>query len=88
MKKVLVALLVLSFLAGCGAGNRKGLLAAGYSAQYVDGYIDGYAAGCSLVGHPLYQFTRDVSRYEQDRQYMSGWNTGFSIARTDSIAVR
>jgi hypothetical protein len=50
--------------------------------------MDGYAAGCSLVGHPLYQFTRDVSRYAQDRQYMSGWNTGFSIARTDSIAVR
>jgi hypothetical protein len=88
MKKVLVALVVLSFLAGCSMGNRKGLLAAGYSVQYVDGYMDGYSAGCYLVGHPLYRFSRDLWRYEQDRQYAKGWNDGLSIARSDYTAVR
>ena len=87
MKKVLVALLVVSFLAGCSAGDRKGLLAAGYSVQYVDGYMDGYSAGCHMAGHPFYQFTRNIPRYEQDRQYMKGWNDGFTIARCDYAAV-
>ena len=87
MKKVLVALLVLSFLAGCNSVDRKGLLAAGYSNQYVDGYVDGYSAGCHMAGHPLYQFTRDLSRYERDRQYSKGWNDGFTIARCDYAAV-
>jgi hypothetical protein len=87
MKKVVVALLVLSFLAGCSTGDRQGLLSAGYSTQYVDGYMDGYSAGCHMVGHPFYRFTRDVSRYEQDRQYMKGWNDGYTIARCDYAAV-
>ena len=87
MKKVVVALLVLSFLAGCGVGNRQGLLAAGYSTQYVDGYVDGYSAGCHMAGHPFYRFTRNVSRYEQDSQYMKGWNDGYTIARCDYAAV-
>jgi hypothetical protein len=87
MKKALVALLILSSVAGCGTGNRQGLLAAGYSAQYVDGYMDGYSAGCHAVGHPLYKFTRDLSRYEEDSQYMKGWNDGFTIARCDYAAA-
>ncbi len=87
MKKVLVALFVVSFLAGCSTGDRQGLLAAGYSTQYVDGYMDGYSAGCHIVGHPFYRFTRDVARYEQDRQYMKGWNDGYTIARCDYAAV-
>ena len=87
MKKVLVALFVLSLLAGCHAGDRQGLLAAGYPTQYVDGYMDGYSAGCHIVGHPFYRFTRDLSRYEQDRQYMRGWNDGYTIARCDYAAV-
>jgi hypothetical protein len=88
MKKVCVALLVLSFVAGCSVGNREGLLAAGYSAQYVDGYMDGYSAGCHLIGNPFQQFTRDLSRYEQERQYTKGWNDGFTIARGDYTAMR
>ncbi len=87
MKKVIVALLVLSFVAGCATGNRHGLLAAGYSNQYVDGYMDGYSAGCRVAGNPFYRFTRDLSRYEQDRQYMKGWNDGYTIARCDYAAV-
>jgi hypothetical protein len=87
MKKVMVAVLILSFLAGCSAGNRQGLLNAGYSTQYVDGYMDGYSAGCHMVGLPLYRFTRDVARYEEDRQYMKGWNAGFTLARCDYAAV-
>ena len=87
MKKVLVALLVLSFVAGCCPADRQGLLQAGYSSQYVDGYVDGYSAGCHTAGHPLYSFTRDLSRYEEDRQYMKGWNDGFTIARCDYAAL-
>lgn len=87
MRKVLVALLVVAFATGCASMDRKGLLAAGYSPQYVDGYVDGYSAGCHTIGHPLCQFTRDVSRYETDRQYKKGWEDGFSIARTDYAAV-
>lgn len=87
MKKVIVAGMLLAFLAGCSAGDRRGLLEAGYSTQYVDGYMDGYSAGCHMAGHPLYQFTRDISRYEQDRQYMKGWNDGFTIARCDYAAL-
>jgi hypothetical protein len=87
MKKALLIVLALLFLAGCGAGDRQRLLTAGYPAPYVDGYMDGYSAGCHMVGHPLYQFTRDIPRYEQDRQYMKGWNDGFTIARCDYAAV-
>ncbi len=87
MKKAVVALLVLSFIAGCGSIDRNGLLAAGYSNEYADGYADGYSAGCHSAGHPLYQFTRNVNRYEQDRQYKKGWNDGFTIARCDYAAV-
>jgi hypothetical protein len=87
MRKVLVALLVVAFAAGCASTDRKGLLAAGYSPQYVDGYVDGYSAGCHTVGHPFCQFTRDVSRYAQDRQYKKGWEDGFYIARTDYAAM-
>jgi hypothetical protein len=49
--------------------------------------MDGYSAGCHIVGHPLYRFTRDLSRYEEDRQYMRGWNDGYTIARCDYAAV-
>jgi hypothetical protein len=87
MKKVLLVLLALSFLAGCGAGDRQRLISAGYSVPYVDGYMDGYSAGCHMVGVPLCSFTRDIPRYEQDRQYMRGWNDGFTIARCDYAAV-
>ncbi len=87
MKKTVVVLLVLSFVAGCTSMDRKGLLAAGYSNEYADGYVDGYSAGCRAAGHPLCRFTRDVTRYEQDRQYKKGWNDGFTIARTDYAAV-
>ena len=87
MKKVLVALLVASFVAGCASADRQGLIAAGYTPQYADGYVDGYSAGCHSIGHPFCQFVRDVSRYERDRQYKVGWEDGFSIARTDYAAV-
>ncbi len=87
MKKVVVALLVLCFVVGCSSIDRKGLLAAGYSNEYADGYLDGYSAGCNMVGHPLYRFTRDVERYDEDRQYKKGWNDGFTIARCDYAAV-
>ena len=87
MKKVLVALLVASFVAGCASADRKGLIAAGYSPQYADGYVDGYSAGCHSVGHPFCQFVRDTTRFEQDRQYKRGWEDGFSIGRTDYAAV-
>ena len=87
MKIAVVALLGFCFLAGCSSMDRNGLLAAGYSQQYVDGYVDGYGAGCHMVGHPLYDFTRDLSRYEQEHQYQRGWNDGFTIARCDYAAV-
>jgi hypothetical protein len=87
MKKVIVAGMLLAFLAGCSAGDRRGLLEAGYSTQYVDGYMDGYSAGCHMAGHPFYRFTRDISRYEQEGQYMKGWNDGFTIARCDYAAL-
>ena len=87
MKKVLVALLVASLVAGCACTDRKGLIAAGYTPQYADGYVDGYSAGCHSIGNPFSQFVRDVSRYERDRQYKTGWEDGFSIARTDYAAM-
>jgi len=40
-----------------------------------------------MVGHPLYQFTRNIERYDQDHQYKKGWNDGFTIARCDYAAV-
>ncbi|MCU0915344.1 MAG: hypothetical protein MUC88_12380 [Planctomycetes bacterium] len=88
MKTVLIALLVASFLVGCCPANRKGLLSAGYSEHYVDGYLDGYSAGSRVAGHPFYQFTRDLGRYERDHQYTKGWDDGFTIARGEYIAVR
>ena len=87
MKKALVLVLMVSFLAGCTTIDRKGLIAAGYSEQYVDGYVDGYSAGCHMVGHPLCEFTRDIDRYDGDRQYNKGWNDGFTIAKCDYAAV-
>jgi len=87
MKMVLVALLVSCFLVGCAPMNRKGLVAAGYTPEYADGYVDGYSAGCHIVGHPFYRFTRDTSRYEQDHQYKRGWEDGFTIARCDYAAI-
>jgi len=87
MRKVLVALLVLCFIAGCASTNREGLIAAGYDPKYVDGYVDGYSAGCHTIGHPFYQFVRDIARYEDDRLYQRGWEDGFCIARTDYAAV-
>lgn len=87
MRKALAVLLVLCFLAGCTSTNRKGLLAAGYSPEYVDGYVDGYSTGCSALGHPFYEFTKDPGRYEEDHQYKTGWVDGFTIARCDYAAV-
>lgn len=87
MKKAVVLLMALSFIAGCNPMGRRGLLAAGYTNEYVDGYMDGYSAGCHMAGHPFYQFVRDVDRYEQDLQYKKGWNDGFTIARCDYAAV-
>jgi hypothetical protein len=87
MRKLLVALLAVSFTVGCASTDRKGLIAAGYSTQYVDGYVDGYSAGCRSVGHPFCQFTRDITRFEQDRQYQRGWEDGFAIGRTDYAAA-
>ena len=62
MKKVLIASLVLIFVAGCASTDRKALLAAGYAPQYVDGYVDGYSTGCHTLGHPFYQSVRDTTR--------------------------
>lgn len=87
MKKALIGVLLLSCLAGCQSMDRKGLIAAGYTQEYADGYVDGYSAGCSAVGHPFYEYKRDLSRYEQDRQYTKGWQDGFTIARCDYAAV-
>lgn len=87
MRTALVAVLALCLIGGCASWDRQGLLAAGYSTQYVDGYVDGYSTGCHMAGHPFYEFVRDVTRYEQDRQYSKGWNDGFTIARTDYAAV-
>lgn len=87
MRKTLVALLVLSFLAGCGSTDKRGLLAAGYAPEYVDGYVDGYSAGCHAIGHPFYEFAKDGPRFEQDHRYKRGWQDGFTIARCDYAAV-
>ena len=87
MRKAVVGLLLLSFLAGCNSTNREGLLAAGYAPEYVDGYVDGYSAGCHAIGHPFYQFTKDGARFEQDHQYKRGWQDGFTIARCDYAAI-
>jgi hypothetical protein len=87
MRKVLLALLVATAVAGCASTDRNSLIAAGYSPQYVDGYVDGYNTGCHTVGHPFCQFTRDVARFEQDRQYKRGWEDGFTIGRTDYAAL-
>jgi hypothetical protein len=87
MRTVLFVLLVATAVAGCASVDRNGLIAAGYSPQYVDGYEDGYSTGCHTVGHPFCQFTRDVVRFERDRQYKLGWEDGFSIGRTDYAAL-
>jgi hypothetical protein len=87
MKKALIAVLLLSCLAGCQSMDRNGLIAAGYTEEYADGYVDGYSAGCNAVGHPLAEYKRDHTRYEQDHQYKKGWNDGFTIARCDYAAV-
>lgn len=87
MKMALVALLLVSLVAGCATTNRKGLIAAGYAPEYVDGYVDGYSAGCNTIGHPFYRFTRDTTRYKEDTRYKKGWEDGFAIARTDYAAV-
>ena len=87
IKQAMVALLIVWLVSGCSSTDRDGLLAAGYTEQYVDGYVDGYSAGCHMVGHPLYEFTRDLTRYEGSHQYNKGWNDGFTIARCDYAAV-
>jgi len=87
MKTVVVALLLVALVAGCSPANRKGLIAAGYAPEYVDGYVDGYSAGCHTIGHPFYRFTRDTARYEEDNHYKKGWEDGFTIARCDYAAV-
>lgn len=87
MKKALVALLLISVVAGCTSTNRKGLIAAGYAPEYVDGYVDGYSAGCHTIGHPFYRFMRDTNRYKEDHRYKKGWEDGFLIARSDYTAV-
>jgi major membrane immunogen (membrane-anchored lipoprotein) len=88
MVKLLVIVVLACLLVGCGHTDRKGLLAAGFQPDYVDGYVDGYSAGCHAIGHPFYRFTRDTQRYEVDGRYKNGWEDGFSIARTDYAAIR
>lgn len=87
LKWAFLVLLGLVLVAGCQSANRKGLLRAGYAPEYVDGYVDGYSAGCHTIGNPFYRFVRDISRYEEDRQYKRGWEDGFTIARCDYAAV-
>ena len=87
MRWIVVVLLLLCLIAGCHRTNKKGLIAAGYAPEYVDGYMDGYSAGCNNIGHPFYRFTRDTQRYENDALYKRGWEDGFTIARCDYAAV-
>ena len=87
MRKALLALLALSLAAGCSSTDKDGLLAAGYAPEYVDGYVDGYSAGCHVIGHPFYKFTKDAGRFDEDHQYKRGWEDGFTIARCDYAAI-
>ena len=85
---LLVLLLLATLIGGCSQVDRSGLLAAGYNASYVDGYVDGYSTGCKAVGHPLFRWVRDISRYDVDLSYQKGWNDGFTVAKVDYAAVR
>ncbi len=87
MRGIVVVVLMLFLMAGCASTSKKGLIAAGYAPEYVDGYMDGYKAGCNKIGHPFYRFTRDAQRFESDQQYKRGWEDGFTIARCDYAAV-
>ena len=85
MRSTLIVLVAL--LAGCGSTlerQMKGM--EGQPPAFHDGYRAGCASGLKAGGYMHYTFTKDVPRYERERQYADGWEDGFRVCRTWALS--
>jgi len=63
--------------AGCGTPPPNPLIGPGHTPDYVAGFNDGCASGRATQNAVAgFFYTKDVKRFEVDKQYAEGWNAG------------
>jgi len=82
MKPVLRTTFAISItvvLAGCGTPPPNPLMGSGHTPDYAAGFNDGCASG-RAAQDPVagFFYTKDVRRFDTDKQYAAGWNAGYS----------
>jgi hypothetical protein len=53
----------------------------GKSRAYTEGYSDGCQSGHFAAGEAGYKLAKDVTRFNYDTQYVTGWNEGFGVCK-------
>jgi hypothetical protein len=82
--RVLVILLLLLPLSGCGLFTSKETRALRRSPDYKAGYQDGCNSAWSPDANKRHDDTivRDDEQYQKNKAYRTGWNTGLNACRS------
>lgn len=92
MKKVSIIGSILLILSACTTkfnphtylSNLHGdLLMQGNSVAYADGYIDGCASGKKSAGNINFHFSKNINRFESEKDYNTGWIQGYQFCKEE-----
>ena len=85
--RILIVALCPILIVGC-ADQKETMLQQGYPLAYVEGFDDGCHSGNKAGGSLFDQFTKDVNRFESEKQYAQGWSDGFRQCETEQEALQ
>lgn len=95
MRKIILfsLLSLLVAIAGCKffdpqqylADQHSSLLMQGNSRDYADGYVDGCATGKKAAGDGRFHFSKNATRYSDDREYADGWEQGYMFCKEQRL---
>jgi hypothetical protein len=78
---IAIAPLLTMFLGACQIDQDASGKGQGKSRAYTEGYSDGCQSGHFAAGDAGHKLTKDVTRFNYDTQYVTGWNDGFGICK-------
>jgi hypothetical protein len=84
MKKITI-ISFLTIITGCVSTADK-MKEEGYPASYADGFEDGCHSGKKAGGSYFDQFKKDITRFNNDKDYAQGWSDSYRQCETEQEA--
>ncbi len=86
--KMFVIGMVAGAVTGCGPKGEQIMIQNPEGAAYSTGYGDGCASGRYAAGNREITERKDMMRYQTDKRYQKGWDTGYEECRFRERKIR